>query len=94
MLDSGKALPYIVELASLDKPGQRVPVAKIASSLSAFEGEMIPRAFAWVKKSGGDNFVVSRDPFKEPTTGIREAHADILFSRLILVQFSEGCFSS
>jgi hypothetical protein len=62
MQDSGKVLPYIVELAALDKPGERVPVSKIASSLSAFEGEMIPRAFAWVKKSGGDNFVVSKRP--------------------------------
>lgn len=60
-------------------------VVKIVSFFLVFEGEMILRVFVWVKKSGGDNFVVSRDFFKEFIIGIREVYVDILFSCLILV---------
>lgn len=59
MLDAGQALPLIVDLAAKNKQEKRVANAEIGKALSTFENEMIPRSFEWVKKSGGDNFVVS-----------------------------------
>ncbi|KAL6414165.1 FAD binding domain-containing protein [Ilyonectria robusta] len=56
MLDAGQALPLIVDLAKNNQE-KRVANAEIGKALSAFENEMIPRSFEWVKKSGGDNFV-------------------------------------
>lgn len=59
MLDAGQALPLIVDLAAKNTQDKRVTKDEIGKALSAFENEMIPRSFEWVKKSGGDNFVVS-----------------------------------
>lgn len=59
MLDAGEALPFLVDLAAKDRLDKRVSNAEIGKALSAFENKMITRSFEWVKKSGGDNFVVS-----------------------------------
>lgn len=59
MLDAGEALPSLIALATKDRLGNRVSNAEIERTLSSFEKRMITRSFEWVKKSGGDNFVVS-----------------------------------
>jgi hypothetical protein len=60
MCDAGKLLTRITRLAELAKSKNGLPRAEIEKSVTEFEAEMIPRAFEWVKKSGGDDFVVSR----------------------------------
>jgi hypothetical protein len=59
MYDAAMILPKLVSLAEIAKLQKRVPREAIEAAVTQYEAEMIPRAFEWVKKSGGDNFVVS-----------------------------------
>lgn len=58
MCDAGKILEKLLGLAEIAKSEKRIPRGQIEQSVAEYEAEMIPRAFSWVKKSGGDNFVV------------------------------------
>ncbi|GKT51446.1 ZEB2-regulated ABC transporter 1 [Colletotrichum spaethianum] len=57
MLDAGHMLPFLTDLASRDSEKKPVSTEDIRKAVNEFENEMIPRAFNWVKKSGGDNFI-------------------------------------
>jgi hypothetical protein len=57
--DAAVILPKLVRLAEIAKLQKRIPLEDIEAAVTQYEAEMIPRAFEWVKKSGGDNFVVS-----------------------------------
>lgn len=58
MRDAAMALPLLVELAQRarsDDLGDK----HVEDACKVFEDEMIPRTFEWVKKSGGDETIVS-----------------------------------
>lgn len=59
LCDTATVLPLISKLAESVSKGHSVSTQDIASALSEFEGEMIPRAFEWVEKSGEQNIMVS-----------------------------------
>ena len=58
MCDTATALPLLSRLASLSVSGT-LTHNDISKACDEYEAEMIPRAFAWVRKSGGSNIVVS-----------------------------------
>ncbi|KAI5917497.1 hypothetical protein F4810DRAFT_696167 [Camillea tinctor] len=58
MYDAAVILPLISEMVQRAKLlGKPISRAHIEVALKKYENEMVPRAFAWVKKSGGNNFV-------------------------------------
>lgn len=59
MYDAGKMLPFLTGLASHYSHKDGVSTEEITKAVVKYESEMIPRAFGWVRKSGGDNFIVS-----------------------------------
>lgn len=59
MYDAGKMLPFLTGLARQHSDKNGVSSEEISKAASEYESEMIPRAFDWVRKSGGDNFIVS-----------------------------------
>jgi hypothetical protein len=61
MRDTETILPLIKELAASAKVEGPVPEPLIVEKLRQYEGEMIPRAFTWVEKSGGTSVVVRED---------------------------------
>lgn len=58
MRDAAMALPLLTELAERARSGE-LESKQIADVCKAFEDEMIPRTFEWVKKSGGNETIVS-----------------------------------
>ena len=59
MYDSGVVMAKMAHLAQVARSTKRVLRREIEKAVIEYEEEMIPRAFEWVKKSGGDDFVVS-----------------------------------
>ena len=59
MYDSGMVMAKMAHFAQIARSTKRVPRKEIEKAVTEYEEEMIPRAFEWVKKSGGDDFVVS-----------------------------------
>ncbi|KAI8215039.1 hypothetical protein K4K52_011775 [Colletotrichum sp. SAR 10_76] len=59
MYDAGKMLPFLTGLASQYSGKNGVSTEAMAKAVIQYESEMIPRAFDWVRKSGGDNFIRS-----------------------------------
>ncbi|KAJ0267925.1 hypothetical protein COL940_013896 [Colletotrichum noveboracense] len=59
MYDAGKMLPFLTGLASQHSGKDSVSTEEMAKAVIQYESEMIPRAFDWEGKSGGDNFIVS-----------------------------------
>ncbi|KAF4869150.1 Zeaxanthin epoxidase [Colletotrichum siamense] len=57
MYDAGKMLPFLTGLASQYSGKNGVSTEAMAKAVIQYESEMIPRAFDWVRKSGGDNFI-------------------------------------
>lgn len=59
MRDAATALPILVRLASqATSSGQHLSTQSIKEACKEYEDEMIPRAFSWVRKSGGSNLMV------------------------------------
>ena len=58
MRDAATALPILVGLASQASSGQHLSTQSIKEACKEYEDEMIPRAFSWVRKSGGSNLMV------------------------------------
>lgn len=56
--DTATALDLLRQLSSLAGPTGRVEKRAIDQACKEFEAEMIPRAFNWVRKSGGATVVV------------------------------------
>ncbi|KAI8241420.1 hypothetical protein K4K55_012417 [Colletotrichum sp. SAR 10_96] len=57
MYDADKMLPFLTGLASQYSGKNGVSTEEMAKAVIQYESEMIPRAFDWVRKSGGDNFI-------------------------------------
>lgn len=57
MRDAAMALPLLTELAERAKSGE-LGDKHFEDACKAFEDEMIPRTFEWVKKSGGNETIV------------------------------------
>jgi hypothetical protein len=57
--DTATALPMLTRLASLASSSGKVDDAAVVQACREYEDEMMPRAFGWVKASGGANMVVS-----------------------------------
>lgn len=64
--DTATILPLLVGLSQDSESGNVPTTEKVTRQLQLYETEMIPRAFGWVKKSGGTSVVVS-DPRLEST---------------------------
>lgn len=58
MRDAAMALPLLTELAERARSGE-LGDKQIEDACKVFEDEMIPRTFEWVKKSGGNETIVS-----------------------------------
>lgn len=58
MQDAGMALPLLTELAERARWGE-LSDKNFEDACKTFEDEMIPRTFEWVKKSGGNETIVS-----------------------------------
>lgn len=65
MRDAAVALPLLIDLAEKAKTGD-LNDKHVEDACQAFEDEMIPRTFEWVKKSGGREIIVSALPSYEP----------------------------
>lgn len=59
LCDCDQALKMLNRLASLASSSGHVETEAIVRACKDYEGEMMPRAFGWVKASGGANMVVS-----------------------------------
>lgn len=57
--DTATILPLLVGLSRDSESGNAPTTEKVTRQLRLYETEMIPRAFGWVKKSGGTSVVVS-----------------------------------
>lgn len=57
MRDAGMALPLLTELAERAR-SRELGDKHFEEACKAFEDEMIPRTFEWVKKSGGNETIV------------------------------------
>lgn len=58
LYDCADMLPHIIRLDLLAKSPAGCTLADIHAACDAYEGAMIPRAFEWVKKSGGTSMPV------------------------------------
>ena len=58
MRDAADALPLILQLAQTSREGHLTD-HDYALAVAQYESEMIPRAFKWVRSSGGTNENVS-----------------------------------
>lgn len=59
LYDTAMVLSHLERFAELGRQHGHVSRFEIEQALKEYEDEMIPRAFGWVKKSGGGNVVVS-----------------------------------
>lgn len=59
LCDTATALPLLVRLSTMASSNGSVDPRDVRQACKEYEGEMIPRAFEWVQKSGGGNMVVS-----------------------------------
>lgn len=64
MRDAAMALPLLTGLAERAKSGE-LEDRQVEDACKSFEDEMIPRTFEWVKKSGGDQAIVSFAPYND-----------------------------
>lgn len=62
MRDAAMALPFLIELAERAR-SRELSDKHFEDACKAFEDEMIPRTFEWVKKSGGNETIVSVVPY-------------------------------
>ncbi|KAH8894361.1 FAD/NAD(P)-binding domain-containing protein [Thozetella sp. PMI_491] len=53
LADCAEVLPSLVKLSSIAKSGKVVTTSEVFAACQVYEDLMIPRAFTWVKKSGG-----------------------------------------
>jgi hypothetical protein len=60
MRDAATALPLLQQLNEERLSGHVVKTDDISRACKMLEDEMIPRAFSWVRKSGGFNITVRR----------------------------------
>lgn len=58
MRDAATILPLLKKLSEIKEAEGAVPQAIVECLCNEYEDEMIPRAFEWVKKSGGSEIVV------------------------------------
>lgn len=58
MCDTATALPLLARLSNLASSHGRADGTEIARACAEYEAEMMPRAFEWVRKSGGAQVVV------------------------------------
>ncbi|KAG7405446.1 FAD-dependent monooxygenase cctM [Fusarium oxysporum f. sp. rapae] len=56
--DTATLLPLLIEISQISESGKTPTTETVAKLLRSYEAEMIPRAFEWVKKSGGTTVVV------------------------------------
>lgn len=61
MHDTADILPLILQLAEKSATPQGLEYHDFKAACDKYETGMIPRAFSWVQKSGGANFVVCWD---------------------------------
>lgn len=59
MRDTADAIPQILKLAAKAMTPEGLQFQDFQIACDDYEKIMIPRAFEWVRKSGGDNYVVS-----------------------------------
>ncbi len=59
MHDAADVLDSLLKLRDLAAKGHTIQEIDIKNACSEYEDRMIPRAFFWVKKSGGQSVVVS-----------------------------------
>lgn len=59
MLDTADALPLLTRLAEKAKTVNGTSEQDFIEACEAYEGVVIPRAFEWVRQSGGNNPLVS-----------------------------------
>ncbi|KAK7715905.1 hypothetical protein SLS57_006656 [Botryosphaeria dothidea] len=78
MRDAAVALPLLIDLAEKAKTGD-LNDKHVEDACQAFEDEMIPRTFEWVKKSGGREII----PFNSSKLGTRILFA--IASKLVWV---------
>jgi len=60
MRDTASLLPQLVKLNAQVKSGKLPSTEELAAACKVYEDEMIPRAFDWVRKSGGDQQIVRK----------------------------------
>ncbi|KAH6684924.1 hypothetical protein F5X68DRAFT_223060 [Plectosphaerella plurivora] len=53
MLDCADLLPELLKLNTIAKSGAVIQLQDVTLAVTRYENKMIPRAFGWVKKSGG-----------------------------------------
>lgn len=56
--DAATILPLVFTFSKSAKQGKTVTTSHIRDALERYETEMIPRAFEWVEKSGGQTIMV------------------------------------
>jgi hypothetical protein len=61
MSDTATALPLLVRLSHVKLSPSGISLRDIVDACEQYEAEMIPRAFEWVRKSGGASIVVRED---------------------------------
>lgn len=83
MRDAAMALPLLTELAEKATSGN-LGDKQFEDACKSFEDEMIPRTFEWVKKSGGNQAIVSLE--RTMTSGL----ADWMNSHLIPARLGHG----
>lgn len=59
MRDAAEILPYIQELHRIAQSGHEPTENDFAMAVKQYEAKMIPRAFGWVRASGGTEMSVS-----------------------------------
>lgn len=62
MRDTATALPLLVRLSHLKTSPAGIDSRDVTEACEKYEAEMMPRAFEWVKKSGGANIMVRNRP--------------------------------
>jgi len=60
MRDTASLLPQLVKLNGQVKSGKVAVNRGVIAACKVYEDEMIPRAFDWVRKSGGDQQIVRK----------------------------------
>ena len=76
MSDTASALPLLVRLSHLSASPTGTSPRDITEACEEYEAEMIPRAFEWVKKSGGVHIVVRTKcpiPILQDSANMQEA---------------------
>lgn len=69
MSDCADMLPQLLKLQSISKKTAQLPNnEEVSMACREYEAVMIPRAFAWVQKSGGTSFPVCAQVFAAVST--------------------------